>query len=376
MTRYASNTRSLLKSLSLHAPATSDLRLEGQPSPWKLQLPSGAAGGVLQRELDQPWLQVSTAMPQFRAAFREANALAQVMYPPRVRNSRVKRLKFIYRTMSRFSIWGQWREFLRSSPLGGIAAHFPRLYEKPFRPYLHKDLIRTDCYRVLREHYLFLQHHAPGKFVESLLKNRPFILNESSVGELAEPLLLNLTYAKHMQQEGELTLSIGWPDSLDTLHDHRWISSLTFLVQYGASGWEILVGGVQGGHSDKSKEDVKLATHCFHGLRPKHLLIHLLREIAATWGISRIYAIGDEAHCLRSRRYRGRIHFMSSYDELWRDVDGRPAANGFYSLPVEQHRRPLEEVASRKRSQYRKRYALMDSIDAELRQKLSVIPLS
>lgn len=365
-----SRASSLLKNLSLHSPVAPGLHLEDVPA--TLQFPPRPTDGDRQLERDQPWLQVSSGMPRPWASLGDLYALTRVMYPPQVRHVHSKRLRFLFRTLSHFSLWQQWRQFLETSPLGEIAAHFPRLYEKPFRPYLHKDLIRAECHRVLREHYLFLQHHAPGMLVEALLNNRPFLLNEHSAGDLAEPLLLNFTYARHMQQEGELTLSIGWPDSLDTLHDHRWICSLTFLLQYGASGWEILVGGVQGGHSERSKEDIKTATHIFHGLRPKHLLIHLLREIAAVWGVSRIYAITDGAHCLKRARYRGRIKIVSSYDELWQDAGGHPAANGFYSLPVQQHHRSIEDVPSRKRSQYRKRYALMDSIDAEIREKLTL----
>lgn len=349
------------------------LRLEDPPARQFFGLPP--EGRVLPAVLDaeRVLLDVRPQGLYSWQTLRELRGLVQLMYPSQVRNSFTKRARFMYRALSNFSVWRRWHGFLGSSPFGEIAVHFPRLYEKPLRPYLHKDLMRAEVLRVLREHYLFLQHRAPGAFVESLLKNRPFLLNERSIASLDVPLLLNLTYARHMQQEGELTLSIGLPDSVDTLHDHRWISALTFLLQYGASGWEILVGGVQGGHSEKSKEDIKAATHCFHGFRPKHLLVHLLREIAATWGISRIYAIGDEAHCLRCARYRGRIEFKSSYDELWMESDGQPVANGFYSLPIVQHRRPLEDVPSRKRSQYRKRYALMDSVDAEIRDKLRLI---
>jgi len=107
-------------------------------------------------------------------------------------------------------------------------------------------------------------------------------------------------------------------------------------------------------------------------MRPKHLLVYLLREVAAAWGISRIYAVGNLAHCFMRRRYQGRISMMkSSYDELWHDVGGRPAADGFYSLSVENNRRPIHTVPSRKRAQYRRRFAMLDSIDKEIREKLA-----
>jgi uncharacterized protein VirK/YbjX len=169
-----------------------------------------------------------------------------------------------------------------------------------------------------------------------------------------------------------LTLSLGQGDSLDTLDYHRWISSLTFVLRQGAAGREILIGGVQGGHSENSREDIRVATQVFHGLRPKHLLVYLLREIASLWGVSRIQAVSDSAHCLTRGRYQGRIKIVSSYDQLWQDVGGQSREDGFYSLPVMQNRRALEDVPSRKRAQYRRRYSLMDSIAAEMREKLAL----
>lgn len=344
------------------------------PSPRAAPLPPALdiTEGLL--ELEQPSLQTRSGWASSRRAIKELFDTALTVFPPEANRHHVKRARFMFRALRDFSLWRYWQGFLKSSPFGEVARHYARIYEKPFRPYLHKDLTAAECLRVLREHYLFLQRHAPSALVEAMVRNKPFILNEHSLGELEEPLIVNLTYARHMQQEGELTLSLGRRDSVDTLHDHRWITALTFVVQYGASGWEMLVGGIQGGHSEYSKEDMKLATHVFHGMRPKHLLLYLLREIAAAWGVSRIYAISDEAHCYMLRRYRGRIEIKSSYVELWKDVGGRPAANGFYALPLKRGLRSLEDVPSRKRAQYRRRYALLDRIDAEIREKLSIKP--
>ncbi len=322
-------------------------------------------------------LEPETLLPGIRpgSAWRglsDLHALACHIYPQQVNHRFAKRTRFMYRAFTSPSVWLPWHGFLESSPFERLAQDFPRLYEKPLRPYLHKRLLPGGILRMLRSHYQFLQHHAPTSFVGALLDNRPFVLNERSVGGLEQLLLLNLSYARHMQQEGELTLSLGRQDSLGTFDHHRWISSLTFMLRRGAGGRELLVGGIQGGHSQDSREQIRLATQAFHGLRPKHLLIHLLRQVASCWGASDILAVSDSAHCLTRSRYRGRIKIESSYDDLWRDVGGVLREDGFYSLPVTPQRRSLEEVPSRKRAQYRRRYLLLDSIDAEIRDKLAI----
>ncbi|MFI4968538.1 MAG: DUF535 family protein, partial [Gammaproteobacteria bacterium] len=291
----------------------------------------GAAAASLAPE---PLLQqVRPATTTVWRGLRELHGLGHVLYPVRANHRFAKRARFMYRALTNPAVWQQWRGFLEASPFVKMAQEFPRLYEKPLRPYLHKDLDHAAILEVLRGHYLFLQRRAPAPFVECLLENGSFPLNERSLDGLKHPLHLNLTYARHMQQEGELTLSLGPADSVGTFDHHRWISALTFVLRPGSSGREILIGGIQGGHSENSREDIHLATQAFHGLRPKHLLIHLLREIAAQWGVSHIHAVSDSAHCLTRGRYKGRIKITSSYDELWRDVGGAFREDGFYSLP-------------------------------------------
>lgn len=323
-------------------------------------------------EQSQPALQVrDTAVSKWQA-LGNLHAVSCAIYPVGGKRVIVKRVRFLARALWNFSLWQHWYGLLQASPFGAVARHYPRLYEKPLRPYLHRQMTHTECYRVLREHYLFMQRHASPALMRAILANEPFLLNERSSGELQEPLIINLTYAKHMQQEGEMTLSIGRPSSVRAHFEHEWVASLTFVVQYGITGWEIFVGGIQGGHTATGREDFRRATHVFHGFRPKHLLMYVLREVAAAWGIIRIYAVSDAAHCFMRKRYRDRIHKMkSSYDEFWRDAGGQLAAHGFYLIPAGNPHRLIQTVPSRKRAQYLRRYAMLENIRSEICHKLS-----
>ena len=324
-------------------------------------LPIGAANDPMRLPAEPSgiWLALRELYPTARRVFADARS-----------KELVKRVRLASRAFLNFGIWRRWHAFLAASPFGRITHFYPRLYEKPFRPYLYKSLGSEERCRTLVQHYLFMGQHAPAGLIEAVLSNQPYLLNTASLEELEEPLAINLTYAKHMQQEGELTLSLGCLDSLHTYREHAWIASITFTVRHNGSGWEIVIGGVQGGHAEQGKEDAKLATKVFHGMRPKQLLIHVLQEIAACWGIDRLYGVTNATHCLTRRRYRGRILIKSSYDELWQEAGGVPVAGGFYALPVQRARRALETVPSRKRSLYQKRFRLLDKLDGEVRHKL------
>ena len=314
---------------------------------------------------------LSVTVPDTWEALQAIYPTAYQVFTGAPSNGFIKRMRLTLRALSNLGAWKRWYGFLDRSPFGRIADLYPRIYEKPFRPYLHRDLDARERCQLLLEHYGFLARHAPVALIDALLSNQPFLLNEQSLGELEQPLVVNLTYAKHMQQEGELTLSVGPLASLDSFQQHAWIASLTFVLRRDTAGWEIAVGGVQGGHAETGKEDAKTATRVFHGLRPKHLLIHVLREIAACWGIERIRGISNSAHALTRKRYRGRITIKSSYDELWQEVGGQADGQGYYLLPVYQARRSMESVPSRKRSLYQRRYRLLDVMGAELRAKIA-----
>lgn len=313
--------------------------------------------------------------PSRRAALAGMWRTARLIHANASGHRLAKPARFMFRALRHFSAWRQWHGFLAFSSFAGIGRHYPHLLEKPLRPYLHRDADPVGCLGILREHYLFLQQHAPAALVEAMLRDEPFVLSRHDCDEIGEPLVIGLTYSKHMQQEGELTLAIGRTASARTRTQHEWIAALTFVIRYGVSGWEILLGGVQGAGTENSRRDIKPATRLFQGLRPKHLLVHVLRELAGAWGINGIYAVDDISHCFTLQRYRDRLARMkSSYAEFWLEMGGQAVAGGFYSLPAKNLRRPIQTVPSRKRAQYLRRFALLDALNREIVTKLSREP--
>jgi hypothetical protein len=297
-------------------------------------------------------------------AFGALYRTAILVHPRTATKWRIKRFKLISRSLFSLPIWSDWFAYLTASPFVTLIRVHPRVLEKPIRPYLHKRLSPAERYRILREHYTFMKQHAPLGLMQALLEDREFPVIETSLGGLTEPLCVCLSYSAHMQQEGELTLT------LQTRAEGRRIATLTFVMQLGVSGWQMLVGGMQGGRPGDGRSSAKLATKALHGMRPKFFLLHVLRELAASWGIAEIYAIGDNAHVLKRLRYRYRSVIQSSYNEVWTEAGGVPAANGFFKLPMDVQRRSLETVASHKRSQYQRRFRMLDDCSVELRGRL------
>lgn len=61
----------------------------------------------------------------------------------------------------------------------------------------------------------------------------------------------------------------------------------------------------------------------------------------------------------------------TSLDDFWKEIQGEICNDSrFCTLPLIELRKSLEEVDSHKRNLYRKRFAMLDSIDADVREAL------
>ena len=47
--------------------------------------------------------------------------------------------------------------------------------------------------------------------------------------------------------------------------------------------------------------------------------------------------------------------------------------NVFFKIPLEEYRKPIEEIKSQKRSQYRKRYELLDQYEQEIQEHMKYL---
>ena len=124
----------------------------------------------------------------------------------------------------------------------------------------------------------------------------------------------------------------------------------------------LLIGNVQGPSlKDDGLDRIRDVTHAAHGMRPPHLLMHTLRVLAARWGATRLQGVDPEHHVKGRWNLRGsRLRF--DYRGFWGEHDGVRDESGNWSLPLDTALRPLEEVPTKRRAMYRRRYALLEAL--------------
>lgn len=175
---------------------------------------------------------------------------------------------------------------------------------------------------------------------------------------------VNASSAGKAEREGESTLWLH--DSENTL-----LASLTFCVARSHGRPVLVIGGLQGPRRDVSRDVIKQATRACHGLFPKRVLMEVVFQLAAHSNISAIFAVSDEGHVFRALRYRlskGR-HFHASYDEFWETLSGRKLSPFCWQLPLQMARKSLDEIASKKRAEYRRRFELLDTLALAVRSR-------
>ena len=64
-------------------------------------------------------------------------------------------------------------------------------------------------------------------------------------------------------------------------------------------------------------------------------------------------------------RWNDSAKLLFNYDEFWQENEGKLTEN-YWQIPTALERRPLEDIQSKKRSMYRKRYEMFDKMTADI----------
>ena len=241
------------------------------------------------------------------------------------------------------------------------------LPSKTHRQYLALGLSSVQRADAIVGHYQFVDSLQSRQLAAALTGTEPATLLTLE-GKDGATFTLSASCAHKAEREGESTL--WFCDAEGTV-----LASATFSILRENNGWTLIVGGLQGPRREVSHEVIKHATRACYGLFPKRILVEFFGLLAARGGITRLAGVSDNGHVFRALRYRfskGR-HFHASYDEFWSSIDGVKSGAYLWQLPLQQERKSIESIASKKRAEYRRRFTLLDGMAAQF---VSLFPSS
>lgn len=174
--------------------------------------------------------------------------------------------------------------------------------------------------------------------------------------QLTETLSLHLNLNNIDYWEG--FFSINFQDG----SEKRYYDSSFALLEQG----QLLIASIQGPKGADAQDLVRKLTKDLHGVRPMYMLIDCFRLLAEHW---QLQLIGIPLKRQVKIQLHGSKKVLFNYDDFWLNNQAQ-FFNDYWQLPLTLEKRPLEEIQSKKRSMYRKRYEMFDRIKLNIKQKI------
>lgn len=246
-----------------------------------------------------------------------------------------------------------------------LIALYPLLPAKIQRPYLYKGLSVRDRAKAILEHYQFVQSFPDNNVRRILLPEKRILLArvEAKNDSLAEIFCGPCGY----DREGELTMSLDF--------DGVTLARLSFSFIRFKGKQAAFIAGLQGPGKWTGAGVIRDATKACYGLFPKRLLYEGFSTFLKVCGIGEVYSVTENNHVYRQLRYffQKKKTFVASYSEFWESING-VKTGALYHLPVQVTRKQPEDIASKKRAEYRNRYRLLDLTVQEVRKRMKQQP--
>lgn len=238
----------------------------------------------------------------------------------------------------------------------------PGLPCRMHRPWLTVNMERQHALESLNWHYQTMIRQLPATLLQGYLSKQGATLL-TLTGKDEQHFTVRLCADAFMDKEGEATLVFC--DDQNTV-----LAEMTFTLCPFAGQSTLFIGGLQGAKAHVPHERIQKATKACHGLFPKRLLVETAMTLGAAFPVEQIVAVSNDTHIYRSWRYRKKKEgkLLADYDSFWLSLGGEKQESGNFMLPLVMPRKPMEEIASKKRSEYRRRYALLDSLIQQVNQ--------
>lgn len=270
-------------------------------------------------------------------------------------------VKLQWRALSNREATLGWLQLLNSHPLfADLVKARPRLLYKIYRPYLSNALDCRQRLALLQDHYRFVFRRGLGPLVVQAAR-RAVVLS-SIEGKSGLPYHLQLRAIEPLEREGELVLQLMQGETL--------VYSSAFSFFNSDAGMTLGIGCMQGPQGEHGLQTIKDATRELHGLRPKNLMVRLLRQLGHEYGCAELRLVGNANRALTSSATRkGKVH--ADYDSLWQELEAQPRADGDFRLACEALGAPdMAAIPSKKRSEARKRHETLEQLIAAVRSGL------
>lgn len=292
----------------------------------------------------------------FIETFIRVHRLGRAMHPGLTLNSLKHQLFLLGRALIFLPEIRKWFEISDNPVLTLALKRFPLMSGAIYWPYINHTWTMQRRLATIDQHYRMLDGPAAIIAHATLEEVELASLHEEYAG-----LRLVLDKAFWFLREGEIVLNIF-------VKDQRFYS-IAFTLGINAGEPLLLVGALQGSNVDAAPEIYRDITHALYGMRPRDFLMVALKFLSGELGIKRIWAISNDKRQHNSPYFGGghKDKVLVAYNEVWLEHGGTPLDNGFFDIPSTVKYKDMDEIPTRKRATYRRRYQMLDKLARDIR---------
>ena len=235
--------------------------------------------------------------------------------------------------------------------------------EQATRAFFYAGSTMRTRIALIKEHYSFLEERLKlSAFVELALDHAHEIWRSK---ETDIEWTACLKFEPGQRKEGLLSVIMavnGTP-----------LYQIIFWIEQRDGQPTLVIGAMQGPNTEDAQDFVREMTKRAHRFRTKNLILYMTQAVARALGIQRILAVSNAGY-YANNHIRCDRKLKTDFGAFWEEAGGwQTADERFYELPLTLPRKTMEEVPTRKRAVYRRRFALLDEIDREIEERVAEI---
>ncbi len=255
-----------------------------------------------------------------------------------------------------------WDYFHSTPVLTELVELYPFVYEQPQRAFFYHRSTFDERAALVESHFAFLADRLRKDVLLDLYREKNYLLWEGPVLD-DQPLSLMLYYEAGQRKEGLLSVMLRL--------EKKPLYQIIFWIAPNKNDLPSMwIGAMQGPNMDDAREIVKKATKLCHAYRTKNLILYAAQAVARSLGLSHIYAVTNEGY-YANNHVRTDRKLKTDFSDFWREAGGHETDDSrFDELPLMETRKTMEEVPTRKRAVYRRRFAMLDELDAAVEMRI------
>ena len=272
---------------------------------------------------------------------------------------------FVARCLLNNGRMNRLHQFFTSDPLfAQVADTFPFVYEQPTRAFFYRSSTFDERANIVEQHLNFLKKRLKEEVFLGLYNDKPYTLWENN--DEGGQLRFVLSFNPGERKEGMLSIVLHLDDMM--------LYRIMFWISPNKEGeLSLWMGALQGPNMENAKDVVKKVTKRCHAYRTKNFILHVAQEVTKALGLKYLYAVTNYGYYANTHM-RMEKKLKTSFTDFWKESGGTACSDQrFYELPMTEYRKTMEEIPTRKRNNYRKRYALLDEVDAAVADSIQAL---